>query len=108
MENQTLYMEEHAIPEIPPLKPSNWLVYSILATICCCLPFGIVGIIFTARVDSLYYNGMYAEAEKAAKKAKTWTLLSFFIGLIYLIAVAIMMLTGNLKAISVFHRSPFL
>ena len=81
---------------IPPLKPSNWLWQSIVATILCCLPFGIVGIVFAARVDSLYYNRRYAEAEASAKKAKTWTLVAVGAGLIYLVIWIILMLTGSM------------
>lgn len=81
---------------IPPLKPSNWLWQSIVATILCCLPFGIVGIVFAARVDSLYYNRRYAEAEASAKKAKTWTLVAVGAGIIYLVIWIILMLTGSM------------
>ena len=62
--------------EIPPLKPSNWLWQSILVTIFCCLPFGIIGIVYAVKVDSLYYRGQYAESERFARKAKMWTLIS--------------------------------
>lgn len=83
---------------IPPLKPSNWLWQSIVATILCCLPFGIVGIVFASRVDSLYYNNRYAEAEAASKKAKTWTLVAIGAGIIYLIIWIVLMTTGSMPA----------
>ena len=35
--------------DIPPLKPNNWLWQSIVATILCCLIFGVVGIIYAAK-----------------------------------------------------------
>lgn len=82
--------------EIPPVKPANWLWQSIVATLLCCLPFGIVGIIFAAKVDSLYNNGRYAESVKASKNAKTWTLVAVGAGLLYFIVVIIMFSTGNL------------
>lgn len=82
--------------EIPPLKPSNWLWQSIIVTILCCIPFGIVGIVYAARVDSLYYNKRYAEAEAAANKAKLWTLLALGAGLLYLIITIILMASGTM------------
>ncbi len=82
--------------EIPPMKPTSWLWQSIVATLLCCLPFGIVGIIFAAKVDSLYNNGRYAESVKASKNAKTWTLVAVVAALIYYTILIAMFATGNL------------
>lgn len=72
-------------------RPKNWLVESILVTILCCLPFGIVGIINAANVNSRFDAGDFAGAEKASKEAGKWTKIGFFVGLagivLYLIAV---------------------
>ncbi len=81
--------------DIPPLKPSNWLWQSIVATILCCLIFGVVGIIYAAKVDSLYYKGQYEEAERAAKKAKMWTLIAVVFGVVYYAVTLSLLLTGN-------------
>ncbi len=88
--------QEPPVDDIPPLKPSNWLWQSIVATIFCCIPFGIAGIVYAARVDSLYFNGRYEEAERTAGKAKMWTLIAVGAGLLYLIVWVIMLATGNL------------
>ena len=75
----------------PTGRPKNWLVESILATIFCCLPFGIVGIINAASVNSRYDSGDLMGAEKASQEAAKWTKIAFFVGLasivIWLIAV---------------------
>lgn len=81
--------------DLPPLKPSNWLWQSIVATVLCCIPFGVVGIVYAARVDSLYYNKRYDEAEASARKAKTWTLIAVGAGLLYLVVWMVLMFTGN-------------
>ncbi len=60
---------------MPPAKPDSWLAWSILCTLLCCLPLGVVGIVYAAQVDSLWNQGRFAEAVKAAKKAKTFTLI---------------------------------
>ena len=67
--------------------PKNWLLESILATILCCLPFGIVGIINASHVNSRYNRGDVIGAEKASREAAKWTKIAFFSGLIYFIAM---------------------
>lgn len=84
--------KEHNLNELRPI-PKNWLIESILATIFCCLPFGIVGIINATKVESYYHAGDYEAAEKASKDAKKWTLVSVIILpvllIIYIIACTI-------------------
>jgi hypothetical protein len=65
----------------PPAKPSNYLVPAILATVLCCLPFGIPAIIFATQVDSKYAQGDYAGAQAASGKAKLWMWLAIGSGL---------------------------
>ena len=71
--------QEQAV--IPPVRPKNWLVESILVTIFCCLPFGIAGIVFSSQVNSKYNAGDYDGALKASQDAGKWTKIGFFIGL---------------------------
>ncbi len=61
--------------------PKTWLVESILATLLCCLPFGIIGIIYASKVETRFYAGDLVGAVKASSAAETWTLVSFFFGL---------------------------
>lgn len=82
--------------QVPPMKPANWLWQSIVVTLLCCLPFGIVGIIYAAKVDSLYNSGRYEESVKASKNAKKWTLVALAAFLIYCIVLIIMFTTGNM------------
>ena len=62
--------------------PKNWLVESILATLFCCLPFGVAGIVFAAQVNSKYSQGDYDGALQASRDAAKWTKVSFWIGII--------------------------
>lgn len=66
----------------PPQQPDSFLVWAILGTIFCCLPFGIVSIVYASKVDRLWYAGNYEEAKDAARKARTWFWWSFGIGLV--------------------------
>jgi hypothetical protein len=83
----------------PPMPlPKTWLVESILVTLLCCLPFGIVGIVFAAKVESAYNRGDYDAALQASKEAGKWTQIGFWSGLvfgvIYIILVAIVGASG--------------
>jgi 4-amino-4-deoxy-L-arabinose transferase-like glycosyltransferase len=59
----------------------NWLVEAILVTLLCCLPFGVVGIIFAAQVNTKQQVGDMEGAEKSRREAAKWTKLGFWIGL---------------------------
>ncbi len=63
-------------------KPKNWLVESILVTIFCCLPLGIVGIVNAANVNSKYDAGDYLGAQNASREAGKWVKWGFISGLI--------------------------
>lgn len=59
-----------------PPRPSSYLALAIISTILCCLPTGIVSIVYATKVNSAYEDGNYDEAIRASKNAKTWGLVS--------------------------------
>lgn len=63
------------------LCPKTWLVESILVTIFCCLPFGVVGIVKASNVEAIWRRGDIVGAEAASQSAGFWTKLGFWIGL---------------------------
>lgn len=65
----------------PPTPPKNWLAESILVTIFCCLPFGIVGIVNASQVNSRLAAGDHDGALRASREAGKWTKVGFFVGL---------------------------
>ena len=78
----------------PPIQEvPNYLVQAILVTLFCCLPFGIVSIVYAAQVNSKSQAGDYQGALESSQKAKKWCWVSFWVGvgiyLLYLIAVII-------------------
>ena len=75
-------------------RPKNWLVESILVTLFCCLPFGIVGIINAANVNSKFDAGDLAGADKASTEAGKWTKIGFFVGIGVAVIYLAMMLLG--------------
>lgn len=68
--------------------PKSYLAESILVTVFCCLPFGIVGIVNAANVESRFKNGDYDGAIKASEEAKRWTMISFWAGLVFEVFIA--------------------
>lgn len=79
--------------------PPNYLVWAIITTIMCCLPFGIVSIVFAAQVNTKWAAGDITGAQNSSKNAKTWAWVSFGTGLFVIIAYAVLVFTIGLAAI---------
>ena len=77
----------------------NYLVPSILVTLCCCVPAGIVAIIYAAQVNSKLAAGDIAGAQNSARLAKIWTWAGFgcgvLLGIIYAIIGSASTFTPN-------------
>lgn len=73
----------------------NYLPQAILSTVFCCLPFGIVAIVYAAQVNSKLAAGDYEGAQSASKSAKLWSWISFGSGLaVFLIYVILGVIAG--------------
>lgn len=70
---------------MPYEKVDNHLVWAILATLFCCLPTGIVAIVYAAQVDSKVSAGDIAGARQSARNAATWSWVSFGLGLLFML-----------------------
>ena len=69
-------------------RPKTYLMEAIVVTLLCCIPFGIVAIVYAAQVDSKFKAGDYQGAQKAAHSAKTWYHVALISGLV-IIAISI-------------------
>ena len=82
----------------PPPMPDNHLVWAIISTIFCCLPFGVVSIVYAAQVESLYLQGRYEEAVDKSNKAFKWAIASAAtiaaIMMLYVLILLIIMILG--------------
>lgn len=82
-----------------PPCPKTWLAESILSACLCCLPFGIVGIVYAAKVDSAYLQGNDEMALRYSKLARNWTLAAagsaLLIALLYMLFLVLMILLGK-------------
>lgn len=63
-------------------KPKNYLIESILITLCCCPVLGIVSIVFAAQVDSKWNQGDQAGAVESAGKAKQFAIYGLVAGIV--------------------------
>ncbi len=81
------------------IPPPNYLVWAILSTIFCCLPFGIVSIIFAAQVNSKWLEGDVTGANTASRNARLWAWVSFGVGLASVLIWVILMVFGIAGAI---------
>lgn len=54
--------------------PETNLLWAILCTLFCCLPFGIVAIIKATSVEKLWREERYEEAWKASEDAKKYSI----------------------------------
>lgn len=72
-----------AIPHFPP-PPNvpNYLVHSIVATLCCCLPPGVVALVYSSQVNTKLAAGDVAGAEESSRKAKMWVIVTLIIGIV--------------------------
>jgi hypothetical protein len=82
----------------PPQKIDPWLWQSIVATLLCCLPAGVVGIIFAAQANSAMTAGNWVEAQKKAGQAKTWTLVAVGLGVVLIIAWVALVAVGGIAS----------
>ncbi len=89
-------------PHAQPLAvaPKNWLIESVLVTIFCCLPIGIVGIILALLVDTLWKEGHKEAAERLSMEAGRWVKYGIICGVIALILYMLLISSGILSGIS--------
>ena len=81
-------------PNYGPPPDSN-MVWAILSTLLCCLPLGIVSIVKSSQVSSLWFQGYHAEARKAADDARKWAMWSAIsAGILLLLYVVFFLLIG--------------
>jgi uncharacterized membrane-anchored protein len=74
----------------------TYLPQAILTTLFCCLPFGIVAIVYAAQVNSKLAAGDYEGAMQASKSAKTWCWVSFGCGLAVIVLYILLFVIASL------------
>ena len=95
-------------PQPPPLtapaQVANNLVLAIVATVLslwCCLPHGIVSLIFATQVNKKAEVGDIDGATKSARQAKTWAWISIIVSVLWFaVSMIFGVIGGVLSAIS--------
>lgn len=78
--------QQHGFQPMPP-QPDNYLVWAILATIFCFLPFGILAIVKASEVNSKWNVGDYVGARLASDEARKWVKWSVLTSVIFTVVV---------------------
>ncbi len=79
-----------------PAVVPNYLVFAILSTVLCCLPTGIVSIIYAAQVNTKLAAGDLTGALQASNNAKLWAWISFGLGLLSIVSWSSLVMLGVL------------
>lgn len=73
----------------PQHEPDNYLVWAMLCTFLCCVPLGIVSIVYSNKVSQLWAQGRYAEAQAAAENAKKWAIIGAVVAGVFWVIMAL-------------------
>ena len=74
---------------------NTYFVLSIIFTLLCCLPAGVVGIVYASNAKSKLQIGDVDAASAALNNAKIWTWVSFGLGLVVNVIVFFATLMGS-------------
>ncbi len=81
-------------PPSEPMPPSH-MVWAIISILCCCLPLGVVAIIYASKVSPLYHQGDIEGARKASETTEKWIIAAIVAGVVSAILyIPISMLFG--------------
>jgi hypothetical protein len=73
----------------------NYLAPAILVTIFCCMPLGVVALVFAAQVNGRQIAGELERARQSSASARLWSWIAFGVGIafwtIYLIVWIVIM-----------------
>jgi len=63
--------------------PKSYLAWAIIVTILCCIPLGVVAIIYASQVNSYIKRGDMARARRASDRAQGWIVATIVLGLVW-------------------------
>lgn len=85
VQQQPQYANQQPIQDAAtePCPPTN-LVWAIISTLLCCLPAGIVAIIYAIKVQNKYREGDIEGAKRASEVGAWWCIASIILGILSL------------------------
>lgn len=63
-----------------PQMPKNHIAFAVLTTLFCCLPFGIISLIYAIQVNISANSGNFEMAEFSSEKALFWGKVALWCG----------------------------
>lgn len=79
---------------MPPCPPT-YLAFSIIVTVLCCRIFGVVAIVNSSKVSSLYNQGRYDESLRASNAARNWCIAALVGGVLAAVIWGLCMFVAN-------------
>lgn len=77
----TLPQGEQQPAQSEPCPPTN-LVWAIISTVLCCIPTGIVAIIYALKVTNKYREGDIEGAKRASEVGAWWCIATIILGIV--------------------------
>ena len=68
---------------------------AIFSTMCCCLPLGIVSIVYSTQVSSKLLKGDVEGAKRSSKLAKNWAIVAIIIGALFSAIYFLLAMVGS-------------
>jgi hypothetical protein len=78
---------------------NTWFILSIITTILCCLPAGIIGIIFTNDAKNMAARGDYAGAEAKLGTGKMACIAGIVLSVIIWVLYVVLMAVGVMRGV---------
>ena len=89
-------------PAVESATVPNNLVLAIIAAVVsflfCCLPHGLVSVIFATQVNKKAQAGDIAGATQAAKNAKLWAIISIAVSVVWLVISLVFGVLGSIMS----------
>lgn len=91
MNPQPVNTQPEGAPE--PCPPTN-LVWAIITTVLCCLPAGIVAIIYAMKVTNKYREGDIEGAKRASEVGAWWCIASIILGILSMPLISLLQVSS--------------
>nr|XP_056702361.1 trafficking regulator of GLUT4 1-like [Euleptes europaea] len=80
---------------VQPTHEPDYLVYSILTMIFCCLPLGIAALVFSIQTRDANHDGDGIAAKRNSRKALIFASCALGLGLLWIIVVIVLVVIAN-------------
>nr|XP_008174838.1 proline-rich transmembrane protein 1-like [Chrysemys picta bellii] len=82
----------------PPANEADYLGYSIFTLLCCCLPLGIVALVYSIQTRDANRSGNTAQAQRSSRMARIFNNTALGVGIVVLIVWVAIVIAISLSA----------